>query len=67
MWYDNSVNRKNTDKLEQRDEAIALMELDTLGTELQVMNLDELPKLKEILKRSKEHLRVRSWEDDLLF
>ncbi len=58
---------RDSDKIEQRDEAIALMELDKLGTELQVMNLDELPKLKEILKRSKEHLRVRSWENDMLF
>ena len=58
---------RNSDKIEQRDEAIALMELDSLGTELQVMNLDELPKLKEILKLSKERLKVRSGDDDMLF
>ena len=58
---------RNSDKIEQRDEAIALMELDTLGTELQVMNLDELPKLKQILRLSKERLKVRIWDDDMLF
>lgn len=58
---------RNSDKIEQRDEAIALMELDTLGTELQVMNLDELPKLKEILNRSKERLNVRRWDNVMLF
>ena len=58
---------RNSDKIEQRDEAIALMELENIGTELQVVNLDEIPKLKEILKRSKEHLRVTSWDDDMLF
>ena len=58
---------RNSDKIEQRDEAIALMELENIGTELQVVNLDEIPKLKEILKRSKEHLRVTRWDDDMLF
>ena len=58
---------RNSDKIEQRDEAIALMELDTLGTELQVMNLDDLVKLKEILRRSKEQLNVRRWDNDMPF
>lgn len=58
---------RNSDKIEQRDEAIALMELDTLGTELQVMNLDELPKLKQILRLSKERLKVRSWDNNIAF
>ena len=43
------------------------MELDTLGTELQVMNLDDLVKLKEILRRSKEQLNVRRWDNDMPF
>ena len=58
---------RNSDKIEQRDEAIALMELDNLGTELKVMNLDELPKLKEILQRSKEQLNIRRWDNDMPF
>ena len=58
---------RNSDKIEQRDEGIALMELDTLGTELQVMNLDDLVKLKEILRRSKEQLNVRRWDNDMPF
>ena len=58
---------RNSDKIEQRDEGIALMELDTLGTELQVMNLNDLVKLKEILRRSKEQLNVRRWDNDMPF
>ena len=58
---------RNSDKIEQRDEGIALMELDTLGTELQVMNLDDLVKLKEILRRSKEQRNVRRWDNDMPF
>ena len=58
---------RNSNKIEQRDEGIALMELDTLGTELQVLNLDDLIKLKEILRRSKEQLQVRRWDSDMPF
>ena len=55
---------RDSDKIEQVDEAVALMDLERLGTELQVMNLDDLPKLREILNRSKEQLRIRRYSDN---
>ena len=54
---------RNSDKISQRDEAIAKMNLENLGTELQVMNLDDLPKLHEILRRSKDQLNIRNYRD----
>ena len=47
------------DDLKFMDEALALADLDRLGVEIKVLNLDELDKLREILRRSKEQLRVR--------
>ena len=44
--------------IEARDEALALAALEKLGTTIRAMNIDDLIKLKEILLRSKEELRV---------
>ena len=44
--------------IDARDEALALADFDRLGTEIKVLNLDDLDKLREILRRSKEQLGV---------
>ena len=57
--YTAAEKLRDSDKIDARDEALALADLDRLGLETRVLNLDELDKLREILKRSKEQLRVR--------
>ncbi len=49
---------RDSDKIDARDEALALADLDRLGVEIKVLNLDELDKLREILRRSREQLGV---------
>ena len=49
---------RGSDKIDARDEALALADLDRLGVEIKVLNLDELDKLREILRRSREQLGV---------
>ena len=56
--YVGAEKLRDSDKVDAVDEALALADLDRLGTALKVMNVDELPKLREILKRSKERLGV---------
>ena len=49
---------RDSQRIRARDEALALAALEKLGTAIRVMNIDDLPKLKEILLRSKEQLHV---------
>ena len=51
---------RDSEMIEARDEALALADLERLGTESKVLNLDDLEKLRAILIRSKEQLRVRN-------
>ena len=67
-WSDNLVlasivyvcaeKLRDSEMIEARDEALALADFERLGTEIKVLNLDDLDKLREILRRSKEQLRV---------
>ena len=49
---------RDSDKIDARDEALALADIDRLGNEIKAPNLDDLDKLREILRRSKEQLGV---------
>ena len=49
---------RDSDKVDARDEALALADIDRLGNEIKAPNLDDLDKLREILRRSKEQLGV---------
>ena len=49
---------RDSKMIDARDEALALADFDRLGTEIKVLNLDDLDKLREILRRSKEQLGV---------
>ena len=55
---------RDSEMIEARDEALALADLERLGTESKVLNLDDLEKLRAILTRSKEQLGVRSIRRD---
>ena len=60
---------RGSDMIEARDEALALADLDRLGMEIKVLNLDDLDKLRVILQRSRERLGVYMPvdEDDFVF
>ena len=49
---------RDSKMIDARDEALALADFERLGTEIKVLNLDDLDKLREILRRSKEQLGV---------
>ena len=49
---------RDSKMIDARDEALALADFERLGTEIKVINLDDLDKLREILRRSKEQLGV---------
>ena len=51
---------RDSEMIEARDEALALADLERLGTEIKVLNLDDLEKLRAILIRSKEQLGIRN-------
>lgn len=54
--------------IEARDKALALADLERLGTEIQVLTIDDLHKLREILSRSKERLNVQGYrEEDMIW
>ena len=59
---------RNSNMIEARDEALALADLERLGTEIQVLNIDDLHKLREILSRSKDRLNAQGYrEEDMIF
>ena len=49
---------RDSKMIDARDEALALADFERLGSEIKVLNLDDLDKLREILRRSKEQLGV---------
>ena len=49
---------RDSKMIDARDEALALADFERFGTEIKVLNLDDLDKLREILRRSKEQLGV---------
>ena len=56
--YTAAEKLRDSDKIDARDEALALADIDRLGNEIKAPNLDDLDKLREILRRSKEQLGV---------
>ena len=54
---------RDSDKITARDEAAAQLAVETLGPAIRAMNIDDLDKLREILYRSKEQLRVGRHSD----
>ena len=51
---------RDSDKITERDEALALAAIDELGKEIMVMNYNNVAKLREILRRTKQQLHVGS-------
>jgi len=49
---------RDSDKIAERDIALALAAFDELGKEIKLMNFDEIDKLREILRRTKKQLKV---------
>ena len=55
---------RDSEKIDAQEEALALAAIDTLGTGIKLLNYDDIGKLREILKRSKEQLHVSSPSED---
>lgn len=54
---------RDSDFITQQDIATALAEYDELGMEIRLLNASDIEKLREILRRSKEKLKIRTAEE----
>ena len=54
---------RDSDRISAHDEAAAQLAIEKLGPAIRAMNIDDLDKLREILYRSKEQLRVGRHSD----